>query len=126
MSLDSYIRKLDDDIDHFIGEELDEEKMEQLKKLRSVCRRIAELSPDIKATFLPFSNRSINGTAFLELPRVTAETNTTVSRFLGRAFTLSDAFGISAREDGTGITIGFVVHNMWSKFGYDNDMEHGK
>ena len=121
--LSSIIRKANDDNEHFLGEVLDEKKMERLKKIRTMCREIAEAEPEISAKFMPFSNESRNGTASLIFPQLLFCANDKVNGKLSDVFHLSDAFVITAM--GERIKLSFIVHDMWTKFGYDNDMEHG-
>lgn len=122
--LRSIIRKADDDNEHFLGEVLDEEKKKRLDAIRSLCRDIADAEPEISASFLPFSNRSRNGTASLVFPSLLFCANAKVNAKLSEIFSLTDAF-ITTTLQGN-LKLSFIVHDMWKEFGYDNDMEHGK
>jgi hypothetical protein len=122
--LRSIIRKADDDNEHFLGEVLDEEKKARLDRIRALCREISDEEPEIRANFLPFSNRSRNGTASLIFPSMLFCANANVNAKLSEIFSMTDAF-VTTTLQGT-LKLSFIVHDMWSKFGYDNDMEHGK
>ena len=122
-TLDSKIRMWIDDNEHFLGEEIDTEKMKRFDRIRALCLDVSEADPDIWDSYPPFTERSRNGMACLEMPSVKFQSNPTVLKALSQLFAEADACITSAI--GGELRITFVVHDMWKKFGYDNDLEHG-
>lgn len=119
-------RALEDDIEHFLGIELNEEKMERLNAMRDACRRIAELEPQISNPFYPFDNKQRNASVKLETKNPLWTFNPDAIRLLSELFSLADNVSICVVDGTDTIRIMFSITDMWSKFGYDNDLEHGK
>ena len=124
MTIDGFFRTWEDDTEHFLGIEINETKMERLNKMRDLCREIASRDRSITAPFHPFSTKEKNASVFLEITSPLWTFDTTITKKLAELFSLADGFAI-AEGDGS-IRITFDILDMWDKFGYDNDMEHGK
>ena len=118
-------RALEDDNEHFLGIDLDEEKMNRLNAMRDACRKIVDLNPRIKSPFYPFDTTCRNAFVSLVFPEIEFMNDKTVTSLIGALFSAADDVVLRSREDGT-ILMSFGLHDMWDKFGYDNDMEHGK
>ena len=123
MMRENKLDMLIDNAEHFLGEVLDEEKMVRLIKLRAICRKIEEAEPCIKYKAYPFSNRNRNGMVILDFPQVLFCTDRRVISSLSAALAISD--NVSASTLCGNLRLSFGIHDMWSKYGYDNDMEHG-
>lgn len=124
MTTEGFFRTWEDNTEHFLGIEINEKKMERLNKMRSLCREVASRDSGITAPFNPFSTKEKNASVFLEFTSPLWTFDTTITNKLSELFSMADGFAI-AEGDGS-IRITFDILDMWDKFGYDNDMEHGK
>ena len=125
MSFDSWLNKTIDDNEHFLGEELDQEKMDRLNRLRDLSARFAKGERGVSYSAFPFSNRSRNAMITIDVPSVFFTASSRSMQTISEITALSDFVSFAVVADGK-IRIGFGVHDMWTKFGYTNDMEHGK
>ncbi len=103
--------------ERFIGEELDEEKMDKLNKLKVICVEIGTREPEIRYRACAFSNLERNASVMLDFPRVYFGTEKGVMLLIAEAMGVADYFSTSTLGDGLRLTFG--IHDMWSKFRYD-------
>ena len=116
MTIDEFDTMIDNN-ESFLGEELDEEKMEQLNRLKNICVEIGKREKGIKYSAYPFSNRSQNAFVMLDFPRLLFCTDKKVMRLLSQALTISDDFSSTALAGE--LRVCFGIHNMWTKWRYD-------
>ena len=126
MILQSKMRKIMDDTEHFLGIEIDEKKQERLNTMREICREIAEIEPQVKNPYEPFDNRSRHAMVTLEMESPFWTLNKRVPTLLADLMKLTDDLSICVVDGTDTIRVMCSVQDMWAKFGYDNDMEHGK
>ena len=122
MDIDEKIREWDDNNEHFLGEDLDQGKLNRLNRIKSLCLEISGMDNRIQYTAYPFDNRSRNGFAILDLPKLLFCTDEKLIRRLADLFYASDFVSLSTLSGALRISCG--IHDMWSKWGYDNDAEH--
>lgn len=115
-------KEICDETDHFLGKKLNAEKKKQLDQLFALCKSIAKADRKIAFEAMPFTERSRNGMAVLDMPRLGFYTEPPVRELLAKALELADAFGTST--GGNKITISFFVHDMWDEWGRTDDEEH--
>ena len=120
------IDKLLDDAEHFLGLELNEKKMETLNRMRDLCRAIAEIEPQVKSPFVPFYNKCRNASVMLEARNPFWTFDSRVLKLLAELLSMADNMSVCIVEGTDTIRIMCSIKDMWDKFGYDNDMEHGK
>ena len=129
MSIDSWLasklRMWEDDAEHFLGEELDPRRMETLDRVHALCRRLVEMEPSISLPFMPFTNRSKNALVQLLFPAPFFMFGGETMHLLGQIIALADDVTLAATGDGR-IAVTCGIENMWSRWGYDNDLEHGQ
>lgn len=119
-------RMIEDDNEHFLGIEINEDKLNRLNKMRELCRNIAEIEPQCSNPFYPFDNKRSNGAVKLEMHTPFWTFEPRVITMLSELLSMADDVSICAIEGTDTIRIMCSVHEMWNKHGYDNDMEHGK
>lgn len=119
-------RALEDDNEHFLGIELNAEKMAKLNEMRGLCAELAEKESGIRHRFRPFTDKDRHGSVALELKSPVWTFDPSVTKLLSRLFEMTDSFAAAIVEETGVIRLTFDVQNMWTKYGYDNDMEHGK
>ena len=119
------IKALDDE-DHFVGTNLDEEKMKRYERINELCKKIAKAVPGMSFEWHPITNRDPNAFALLAMSNVTFWSRTDVNRALAEALTLADNVSITAVGDDGKIRVGIGIFDVWKDHYYDNDMEHGK
>ena len=117
---------IEDDNEHFLGIDLNEEKMQRLNAMRDLCVAIADKERGIKNRFRPFTNKERHGSVSLELKSPVWSFDPTVAKLLSKLFAMSDGFAATIVEGTDTIRLTFDVRDMWTQHGYDNDMEHGK
>ena len=112
--------KIDTDInDYFVGDEIDQEKLERLNRMRDICREICEKESGVAAPLFPFSNRERNGTVKLEMKNPFWTFSAAVMKRVAALFSMSDDAAIAIPEGTDIIRITFGVHDMWKEFHYD-------
>lgn len=119
-------RALEDDNEHFLGIELNAEKMAKLNEMRGLCAELADKESGIRHRFRPFTDKDRHGSVALELKSPVWTFNLAVTGLLSQLFEMADGFAAAIVEGTDTIRLTFDVRNMWTKHGYDNDMEHGK
>lgn len=124
MSFESWLRKIEDDADHFVGRDLNARKKERLDSMTEACRKLAEIEPGITTEWVPFSNRDRSALVKLVVHDGAFITNQKAVALLGALYTTADDAGIVASGDD--VILSFGIRDMWDSFFYDNDMEHGK
>ncbi len=120
MDIDSIMRKLGDDNDNFLGEDLDKEKEKRIKCIGKLCEQIAERESYTTAHLYPISERSQNAIVSIDTRGFLFDRGT-LDR-LCEILKLADDVTF-AEVDGA-MRISFGVHNMWKKHGYINDTDH--
>lgn len=113
-----------DNIDHFVGDEINEEKARTLDLMREKCRKITEYEFDIEFPFDGFNNRQRTVTMALESQGALCLFDRRSLMLMSELFAMAD-FASFAESDGC-VRATFTLFDMWEKFHYDNDMEHGK
>ena len=126
MTIEGFFRTWEDDTEHFLGEKLNEKKMERLNAMRDLCAALADKESGIRHRFRPFTNKDRHGSVALELKSPVWTFDLSVTKLLSRLFDMTDSFAAAIVEETGAIRLTFDVQNMWTKYGYDNDMEHGK
>lgn len=100
--------------ERYVGDVLDESKMNRLNKMRALCRNAAESDPQIGVKTLPFSNRSRNGTAMLLLPSAFFCADRCALRSVSEAVALADA--LTVVSVGEQLRVSLIVLDMWSEY----------
>ena len=118
-------RKLEDDTEHFLGIEINESKLNTLNTMQSLCREIAGLDGGIQNRFRPFSTNDKNASVSLDIESPLWTHDAAIINALSDLMGMADGFALATLENGN-IRMTFNILEMWDKFGYDNDMEHGK
>ena len=121
----NFFRYLEDNIEHFLGIEVNEKKLARLNEMQQLCRELADADRSIKNRFKPFSTKDKNASVALDIQSPLWTFDTSIAKKIARLFEMSDGFAIASGDDGS-VRITFDVLDMWDKFGYDNDMEQGK
>ena len=120
----SYEKMFTDVNELFVGDELDQAKLDKLNRLRDLCREIAETEEGIRARVFPFSNANRNGMAGLDFRKFAFCSNRKVMRTLAQVLASADDFSLSAADDG--VRMCFGIHDMWEHFHYDGCPDLGK
>lgn len=107
-----------DDDELFVGETLNDRKMDQLVALRELCLDISNAEPSIKYDAYPFSNHSQNGIVILDFPEILFCASRRVMVRLSKAISLADDITMSTL--GGGIRFSFGVQNMWADFHFED------
>lgn len=104
--------------DSFRGDEINEDKLEKLNRMKKICGEICELDPRIDAPFMPFDKTCRNGTAQIMLPYLLFTTDDKVRSRISSLVVAADDLAFSAL-DGEHIRITFGLHDMWTAFHYE-------
>ena len=112
------LNEIEDKIERFVGDEIDEAKMLRLNKMRNICREICELNNRIKAPFTPFDSRSINSGVKLLFPTRIYINSTEIVKKIASLYEYADTATVALLEDGSAIQLYFIVNDMWVKYHY--------
>ena len=118
-------RMLEDDTEHFLGIEINENKLNKLNTMQRLCREIANRDSGIANRFRPFSTNDKNASVSLDIKNPLWTHDAVIIQTLSELMGMADGFALATCEDGT-MRMTFNILDMWDRFGYDNDMEHGK
>ena len=120
MDIDSIMRKLGEENENFIGEDLNEEKEKRITRIGELCEQIAEHEPYTSARLFPISERSRNAMVSLDTRRFLFDRETLDK--LSEILRLADDVSFADLDGATRISFG--VRDMWKKHGFINDLDH--
>ena len=115
-----YARDQEIENEAFVGDVLNEKKMERLNTLKYFCKELVKAEPHIKYDETLLDNWSRNGTVSLIFPTVIYIDDARVQTIMAGLFKMADDYVISSLG-GDCITMTFGIHDMWSEFHYDYD-----
>lgn len=112
--------KITTDINEFfVGDEIDEEKLARLRRMRTICREICEKESGVSSPLFPFSNRDRNGMVKLEMKNPFWTFSAAITKLIAALFSLADDAAVAIPEGTDIIRFTFGIHDMWNEFHYD-------
>ena len=103
--------------EHFIGDELNQDKMQTLNTLRDICYKLSTTDRDIKYTARPFDNTRMVASVIVDLPDVYAFEEE-AKELISKAFAVADSVTISTSPGN--LRFAFSVKKMWNTYHYED------
>ncbi len=110
--------------EHFVGDELNRDKLQTLNTLRDLCYKLSAIDRTIKYTPRPFDNRRISASVIVDLPDVHAFEKKEAKELVSQAFTAADSV-ITSTSPGN-LRIAFLVKKMWNTYHYEDYTPYGE
>ena len=104
--------------EYFVGDVLNEDKLNELNKLRDICHKLSRLDSRIKYKAHPFSNKSKNAMVMLDFPEVYSSWNRSVKNLFSAAINMAD--GIITSTTVNGLRVSLSLSDMWTEYHYDD------
>lgn len=102
----------------FSGDEINEQKLAKLNKMKKMCQELARLDSHIEAPFRPFDKTCRNGKAQILLPYVHTIDGESALNILALLSAQADCVSFAALN-GEKIIITYTVLDMWDEFHHD-------
>lgn len=120
MDFNELMDKMEHDIEHFKGLDINMDKLERLNKMQTLCREISERDDGIKNRFKPFTTKDKNASVALDIENPLWTFDKEIVKRMETLFSMADGVAVAIVDGTATIRMTFDVLDMWDKSTFDD------